>query len=105
VILVPKFLESIALSILAFIHNNYLLHCIYLFIVCFVLGNPISEPLFEDFQEQTFKESEVFLAGNKGSALDQLCTYYIHVYSKVCRNCMIGVSLHTPMLENYYNFD
>jgi hypothetical protein len=45
VILVPKFLESIALSILAFIHNNYLLHCIYLFIVCFVLGNPILEPL------------------------------------------------------------
>jgi hypothetical protein len=29
VILVPKFSEFITLSILAFIHNNFLLHCIY----------------------------------------------------------------------------
>jgi hypothetical protein len=48
-ILAPKFSEFIALSILAFIHNNCLLHCIYLSIVCFALGNSILEPLFEDF--------------------------------------------------------
>jgi hypothetical protein len=59
-ILTPKFSESIALSILAFIHDNCLLHCIYLSIVCFVLGNSMPEPLFEDFQEQVFEESEFF---------------------------------------------
>jgi hypothetical protein len=62
---VPKFPEFIALSILAFIHNNYLLHCIYLSIVCFILGNFMSEPLFEDFQEQVFEESEVFFSGQQ----------------------------------------
>jgi hypothetical protein len=40
------------------------------------------------------------LAGNKASVLDQLCTYYLDVYSIVCRNCMIGVSLRAPVLEN-----
>jgi hypothetical protein len=43
------------------------------------------------------------LERNKASVLDQLCTYYLPGYSIVCRNCMIGVSMHTPMLENYYN--
>jgi hypothetical protein len=98
-ILAPKFSEFIALSIHAFIHNNYLLHCNYLMIVCFALGNSVSEPLFEDFQEQVFEESDVFLVGYKASILDQLCTYYLSVYSVACRNCMIGVSLHEPMLE------
>jgi hypothetical protein len=31
-------------------------------IVCFALRNPVSEPLFEDFQEQIFEEPEVFFA-------------------------------------------
>jgi hypothetical protein len=35
-------------------------------IVCFVLGNTVLEPLFEDFQEQVFEESEVFLSGKQG---------------------------------------
>jgi hypothetical protein len=50
-ILEPKFSESFALYIYTLIHNNCLLHYIYLVIVCFVLGNPMSEPLFEYFQE------------------------------------------------------
>jgi hypothetical protein len=41
------------------------------------------------------------LAGNKANVLDRLCTYYFPVYSIVCRKCIIGVSLRTPMLENY----
>jgi hypothetical protein len=53
-ILVPKFSEPIALTILALIHDNYLLHCIYLSIVCFALENSMPEPLLEDFQEQVF---------------------------------------------------
>jgi hypothetical protein len=32
-------------------------------IVCFALGNSMPEPLFKDFQEQVFEESEVFLSG------------------------------------------
>jgi hypothetical protein len=65
-ILVPKFSEFIALSILAFIHTTWLLHFIYLSIVCFALGNPMPKPLFEDFQEQVFKESEVLFRGQQG---------------------------------------
>jgi hypothetical protein len=48
-ILVPKLLEFLALSILPFVHTTWLLHCIYLSIVYFVLGNSMLEPLFEDF--------------------------------------------------------
>jgi hypothetical protein len=50
-ILSPKLLECIALSIISFIHNNCLLHFIYLSIVCFALQNSMLEPLFEDFWE------------------------------------------------------
>jgi hypothetical protein len=40
------------------------------------------EQLFEDFQEQAFEESEVFLAGNKESVVDQLLhLYIIPIYS------------------------
>jgi hypothetical protein len=67
-------------------------------IVCFALGNYVPEPLFEVFQEQVFEEPEVFLAGNKASVRDQLCTNHITVYYVVYRNCMIGISLRTPML-------
>jgi hypothetical protein len=63
---VPKFSELIALSILAFIHNNCFLHCIYLIIVCFALGNSVPEPLFEDFYEQVFEDYEVFFSGQHG---------------------------------------
>jgi hypothetical protein len=59
-IFAPKFSKFITLSILAFIHNNCLLHCIYLSIVCFALGNSVMELLFEDFQELVFEEAEVF---------------------------------------------
>jgi hypothetical protein len=62
-ILVPKLSEFIALSILAFIHDNCLLHCIYLSIVCLALGNSMLEPLFKDFHDQAFEESEVFFSG------------------------------------------
>jgi hypothetical protein len=98
-ILASKFSKFLALSILVFIHTTWLLYCIYLSIVYFVLGNSVPDPLFEDFQEQVFEEPKVSLAGNKASVLDQLCTYYCPVYSIVCRNCMIGVSLCAPMPE------
>jgi hypothetical protein len=32
----------------------------------FALGNPLLEPLFEDFQEQVFEESDVFFSGQQG---------------------------------------
>jgi hypothetical protein len=63
VILAPNFLEFMALSNPAFIHNNCLLHCIYLVIVCFALGNSVSEPLIEDFHERAFEDSDVFFSG------------------------------------------
>jgi hypothetical protein len=62
----PKCSEFITLYILALVHNNCLLHCIYLSIVCFALGNSVSEPLFEGFQEQVFEESEVFFSRQQG---------------------------------------
>jgi hypothetical protein len=65
VIVAPKFSEFIGLSIPVFIHNNCLLHCIYLSIVCLALGNSMPELLFKDFQEQVFEESEVFFSGQE----------------------------------------
>jgi hypothetical protein len=35
-------------------------------IVCFALGNPILEPLFEDFQEQVFEEPEDSFSEQQG---------------------------------------
>jgi hypothetical protein len=98
-ILVPKFLEFIALSIPAFICNNCCCIVFIWSIMCFALGNFGPEPLFEDFLEKSLKSPRFFLAGNKANVLDQLCTYDIHVYSVVYRNCMIGISLRAPMLE------
>jgi hypothetical protein len=93
-ILAPKFLEFITLSILAFIHNNYLLHCIYLFIVCFVLRNTVPEPLFDEFQEQVFEESEVSLAGTRQVYSCLFCSMKkIHDRSKLA--CTYA--------RNYYN--
>jgi hypothetical protein len=65
--------------------------------VCSALGNSVPEPLFEDFQEQVFEDPEVFFSGQLG-IFDQFCTYF-PIYSVECRNCMIGVSLHAPILE------
>jgi hypothetical protein len=65
-ILAPKFSEFVALFIHAFIHNNCLLHCIYLSIMCFAFGNFVPELLFEDFQEHVFEESEVFFGEQQG---------------------------------------
>jgi hypothetical protein len=62
----PKFSEFITLFIPAFIHNNCLLHCMYLLILCFMLGNSVPKPLFEDFQEQVLEESEVFFSEKQG---------------------------------------
>jgi hypothetical protein len=70
-ILAPKFLELITLSILAFIHNK-LFAALYLFAYC-VLASRYSAP-------------------------DPLI---FSVYSVECRKCMIGVSLRAPMLKNY----
>jgi hypothetical protein len=49
VILAPKFLEFLILSIHAFI----------------ALGNSVPEPLFKDFQEQVFEDPEVFFSGQQ----------------------------------------
>jgi hypothetical protein len=65
-IIIPKFSEFIALSIHAFIHNNCLLHCIYLVYCVLVLGNSMSELLFEDFQEHVHEDSEVLFSGQHG---------------------------------------
>jgi hypothetical protein len=35
-------------------------------IVCFVLGNSVPEPLFEDFQEQVFEGLKVLFSGQQG---------------------------------------
>jgi hypothetical protein len=98
--LCPNSLNS---SPFLFLHSyitNYLLHCIYfLSIVCLALGNSMLEPLFKDFQEQVFKEYEVFFSGQQGKCPWSLCIYCVPIYYVVCRKCMIGVSLHTPMLE------
>jgi hypothetical protein len=48
-IIAPQLTEFIVLSILAFIHGNCLLHCIYLSIVYLALGNSMLESMFEDF--------------------------------------------------------
>jgi hypothetical protein len=85
-----------------FLHSyikNCLLNCIYLSIMCLALGNSVPEPLFEDFQEQAFEESEVFFSGQQGKCPWSLGTYWFPIYSVVCRNFMIGVNLHAPMLE------
>jgi hypothetical protein len=50
---------------------------------------------------KSLKILRFYLAGNKASVLEQLCTYYISIYYVVHRNCMIGVGLRAPMLENY----
>jgi hypothetical protein len=69
VILAPKISKSFALSIFALIHNNCVLHYIYLVIVCFTLGNPTLEPLFKDFQEQVIEDTEDFFSGQQGKCL------------------------------------
>jgi hypothetical protein len=84
VILTSKFLEFIILSIDAFIHDNCFLHCIYLSIVCFAIGNPVLEPLFEDFQEQVFEEPDVFFSGQQGNCPSTNRTY-IPIYYVVYR--------------------
>jgi hypothetical protein len=38
--------------------------------------------------------------GNEASLLDHFVPIIFPIYSVVCGNYMIGVSLHTPMLEN-----
>jgi hypothetical protein len=56
------------------------------------------KPLFEDFQQQVFEDPDVFFSGQQVS-LNNFAPIF-STYSVVCRNCMIGVTLRTPMLEN-----
>jgi hypothetical protein len=63
---VPKFSEFIIISIHAFVHNNSVLHYIYLVYFVLALGNAVPEPLFEDFQEQVFEEPYVFFIWQQG---------------------------------------
>jgi hypothetical protein len=46
----------------------------YLLIACvyFTVGNVVSEPLFEDLQDQVFKESQLFFMVNKESHLEHV---------------------------------
>jgi hypothetical protein len=53
-------------------HSYKTIACCIVFIwsmVCFALGNSVLKPLFEDFQEQVFEESEVFLSEQQGKCL------------------------------------
>jgi hypothetical protein len=34
--------------------------------VCFAFGNSALEPLFGDFQQQAFEDSEIFFSGQQG---------------------------------------
>jgi hypothetical protein len=52
-----------------FLHSYITIVCYIVFIwsiMCFVLGNSVPEPIFEDFQEQVFVESVVFFSGQQG---------------------------------------
>jgi hypothetical protein len=69
--------------------------------VCFALGNAMPEPFYEVFQDQDFEESQIFFAEQQGKFPRPFCAYYLPVYSVVCQNCKIRVSLRAPMLENY----
>jgi hypothetical protein len=61
----------------------------------------VPEPFFEDFQDQAFEKSQFFFAEQQDKCPCSFCAYYFLIYSIVCRNCIIGISLHAPMLENY----
>jgi hypothetical protein len=47
------------------VHSYITIFCciviIWLF-VCFSLGNPMPKPLFEDFEEQVFEDSEILFS-------------------------------------------
>jgi hypothetical protein len=56
----------------------------YLLILCIyiTLGNAIPEPFFEDFQDQAFEESQLFLAIKKASYLEHIAPMIIFsIYS------------------------
>jgi hypothetical protein len=36
--------------------------------VCFTIGNVVPEPIFEDFQDQAFEESQLFFADQQGKS-------------------------------------
>jgi hypothetical protein len=57
----------------------------------------VPEPLSMDFKRASLPRFS--LAGNKASVLDHFLPIIFPIYSLVCRNYMIGVSLRTPMLE------
>jgi hypothetical protein len=53
----------------------------------------MSEPLFKDFQEQAFEDSEVFFSDQKGKCpRSTLHLLYSYQFYRI-RKCMIGVSL------------
>jgi hypothetical protein len=92
----PKFKEFIALLILAFIH---VIVCCIIF-TCLLCGLRLEflcrSYCSRIFRSKSFKSLRFSLAGN--CPLSH-CTYYSPIYSIVCRNCMIVVSLRAPMLE------
>jgi hypothetical protein len=40
-----------------------------------MIGNIVREPSFEDFQNQTFEESQLFFADQQGKSPGTCCTY------------------------------
>jgi hypothetical protein len=61
----------------------------------------MTETFFVYFQDQAFEESRFSLRSSKATTLDHFSAYHFLVYCVVYRNCMIGVTLRAPMLENY----
>jgi hypothetical protein len=55
------------------------------FCVCFTLGGPVPEPTYEDFQDQVYEDSELYLLINEASVLDAYCTYFlVSIYRFAC---------------------
>jgi hypothetical protein len=53
----------------------YLFDC-----VCFTLGNIVSDPFSEDFQDQAFEESSFSLRISKASYLEHIAPIVIFLY-------------------------
>jgi hypothetical protein len=89
-------------SVFLFLHSYMIMACCIVFIclLCALRSEiPCRSHCSRIFRSKSLKSLMFSLACNKASVLDQLCTYYFSIYSVVCRNCMIGVSLRAPILE------
>jgi hypothetical protein len=47
--------------------------------VCFKLGGPVLEPTYEDFQDQVYEDSKLYLLSNEENVLDACCTYFLYL--------------------------